>query len=493
MEQFRNFIGGQFADAIDGRKLDVIEPATGAVYAQVARSGTEDVGRAVQAAQGAFPEWSGMGASARSERMLKLAQLIEDDLERFARAESVDTGKPIALARSVDIPRAVENFRFFATAILHTETAAHFMDATPTGGTAINYTLRAPRGVAGLISPWNLPLYLLSWKIAPAIATGNTCIAKPSEVTPATATLLAEKLNDASIPAGAVNIVHGLGDECGAKIVEHDGVRAVSFTGSTGVGKWIGESCGRALKPVSLELGGKNPTVVFDDADMDEALPTSVRAAFANQGQICLCGSRLLVQAGVYDEFVRAFIERTKAITIGDPLDEKTQHGASVSAAHLEKIERAVDRARELGGNILTGGRRVPAAELPERCAGGYFYEPTAIAGLANECDVIQEEIFGPVVTIQRFKDEREAIELANSTAFGLAASVWTSDLNRAHRVAHAIDSGIVWINCWMLRDLRTPFGGMKASGVGREGGNEALRFFTEPKNVCIAHNRDTP
>ncbi|MEQ9616990.1 MAG: aldehyde dehydrogenase [Phycisphaerales bacterium] len=487
MEHFRNFIDGEFREASSGATLDVHEPASGAVYAQVARSNAHDVNIAVKSASEAFPEWSGMGAAERSKRMLALAQAIEDDLDRFANAESVDTGKPIALAKSVDIPRAVANLRFFATAILHTESQAHPMDSTPAGGTALNYTLRAPRGVAGLISPWNLPLYLLTWKIAPAIATGNTCVAKPSEVTPATATLMAEKLNGAGIPKGVVNILHGLGDECGAEIVKHKDVAAVSFTGSTKVGEWIGEHCGRALKPVSLELGGKNPTIVFDDADMGEALPTSVRAAFANQGQICLCGSRLLVQSGVYDEFVRDFVERTKAIAIGDPLNTATQHGASVSAPHLAKIEAAVDRARELGGEVLTGGRRFPTGSLPDRCKGGYFYEPTAIAGLANDCDVVQDEIFGPVVTIQRFETEDEALTLANSTAYGLASNVWTSDLTRAHRVASRLESGIVWVNCWMLRDLRTPFGGMKASGVGREGGNEALRFFTEAKNVCVS------
>lgn len=487
----RNFIDGEFVDPAGEDWLDVIEPATGARYARCPASDRADVDRAVEAAQAASETWANTPARERSAIMMRIADGIEQHLDRLALAESIDSGKPISLARSVDIPRAAENFRFFATAILHTRSDLHEMDGAtgPTGGSALNYTLRRPLGVVGLISPWNLPLYLLTWKIAPAIAAGNTCVCKPSEVTPMTAMLLGEILREAGLPKGVINILHGRGDDAGGAIVTHPGVKGVSFTGSTRVGSWIGERCGSALKKCSLELGGKNPFVVFDDADLDLAVTTCVRASFANQGQICLCGSRLLVQQGVYDAFVTRFIERAREIRVGDPLDEQTQHGALVSTQHAAKVASYVEKARALRADVLLGGSYIDADRLSSRCAGGEgsaFFEPTVLAGLPNDCDVIQDEIFGPVVTLQRFDDESEAVRLANSTRYGLASSVWTTDLSRAHRVADAIDSGIVWVNCWMVRDLRTPFGGMKSSGVGREGGDEALRFFTEPKNVCV-------
>ena len=479
MQKLQNYIAGKFVDPVGTEWIDVYEPATGAVYAHLPASGAEDVRLAYESAKSAFPAWSGMSAEKRSAYLYKLADLIERDLERLAEAESRDTGKPIGVARAVDIPRAAANFRFFAGAILHSDSSAHDTD-----GQAINYTLRKPRGVAGLISPWNLPLYLLSWKIAPAIATGNTCLAKPSEVTPMTAFLLAELVAEAGIPPGVVNIVHGLGDPCGKAIVEHPNIPTISFTGSTAVGKWIGSTAGGMLKRISLELGGKNPNVIFADAELDQAVDTACRGAFSNQGQICLCGSRILVEESIAETFTSKLVERTKAIRLGDPLDSDVEFGALVSAEHQAKVAGAVDRARELGGEVLIGGNRFTPKN--PRCASGYYYEPTIIRGLDMDCDVQQDEIFGPVVSITTFKDESDAVRLANNTSFGLASMIWTSDVSRALRVAQAIDAGIVWVNCWMLRDLRTPFGGAKASGVGREGGTDALRFFTEPKNVCV-------
>ncbi len=477
MIRFRNYIGGKFVDAASGRTLEVFEPAAGRAYAQAADSGPADVEAAVKAATLAFPGWSSTPVAERSLLLDRLAGLIEDRLEDLARAESIDTGKPISLARRVDIPRAAANFRYFAGAALHTKSDLH------EGQAGFNWTLRRPRGVAGLISPWNLPLYLLTWKIAPALATGNTVVAKPSEVTPATAALLCELAAEAGLPPGVLNIVHGRGDQAGAALVNHPDVPTISFTGSTGVGRWIAEHAGSRLKRVSLELGGKNPFVVFADSDVDAAIATACRAAFTNQGQICLCGSRMIVERSVYDRFVEGLIAGAKALKIGDPLDDTTDLGSLVSRPHHAKVTKAVEQAKALGGEVLVGG---PPAELPERCREGWFYGPTVIAGLASDCAVEQEEIFGPVVSVRPIDDETEAVRLANATPYGLASVLFTGDLNRARRVSEQIRAGIVWVNCWMLRDLRTPFGGMGQSGVGREGGEEALKFFTEPKNVCI-------
>ena len=478
--QIQNFIDGQFVEPVGGKYLDNIEPATGKPYSHVAESDTRDVELAVAAAEKAFPEWSQRPAAERSKILLRIADLIERDLEKLARAESIDTGKPLSLARSLDIPRAASNFRFFATAILHTESEAHITD-----NVAFNYTLRQPRGIAGLISPWNLPLYLLSWKIAPAIACGNTAIAKPSELTPMTAFLLCEIAREAGLPNGVLNIVHGTGPSVGAPITAHPKVTTISFTGGTITGKKVAEACAPLFKKVSLELGGKNPNIVFADADLDAAIAGSVHSSFANQGQICLCGSRVFVERSAYDDFVGRFLAKASKLKSGDPLDDQTEQGAIVSKTQLDKVKFYVDLAQKEGGQIALGGKA--PEPINDRCRDGFFFKPTVITGLPVSCRTNREEIFGPVITITPFDNEEEVIGYANDCEYGLASSVWTQNLNRAHRVAERINTGTVWVNCWLVRDLRVPFGGMKQSGVGREGGEEALRFFTEPKNICIA------
>ena len=480
LPRIKNFIDGRFVEPVGGKYLDNIEPATGKPYSQVADSGKADVDLAVAAAEAAFADWSEKPAAERSKILLRIADLIERDLEKLSRAESIDTGKPLSLARSLDIPRAASNFRFFATAILHTENEAHITD-----GVAFNYTLRQPRGIAGLISPWNLPLYLLSWKIAPAIAVGNTAIAKPSELTPMTAYLLCEICKEAGLPNGVLNVVHGTGPNVGAAITAHPKIGTISFTGGTVTGREVAEAAAPLFKKVSLELGGKNPNIVFADADLDAAIAGSVRSSFANQGQVCLCGSRVFVERSAYKDFVDRFIDKASQLKIGDPLDDKTEQGAIVNKAQLDKVKFYIDLAQKEGGKIALGGKAPES--INDRCRDGYFFPPTVITGLPVSCRTNREEIFGPVVTITPFDNEEEVIGYANDTDYGLASSVWTQNLNRAHRVAEKIHTGTVWVNCWLVRDLRVPFGGMKASGVGREGGEEALRFFTEPKNVCIA------
>src|SRR5213080_3285244 len=479
-DKIQNFIDGQFIEPVGGKYLDNIEPATGKPYTQVADSDSRDVDLAVVAAEKAFVDWSCTPAADRSKILLRIADLVERNLEKFARAESIDTGKPLSLARGLDIPRAAANFRFFATAILHTESEAHITD-----GVAFNYTLRQPRGIAGLISPWNLPLYLLSWKIAPAIAVGNTTIAKPSELTPITADLLCEICQEAGLPNGVLNVVHGTGPKVGAAITAHPKIGTISFTGGTVTGRKVAEACAPFFKKVSLELGGKNPNIVFADADLDAAIAGSVRSSFANQGQICLCGSRVFVERSAYEDFVDRFIDKASQLKMGDPLDEKTEQGAIVNKAQLDKIRFYVDLAQKEGGKIALGGSSPES--INERCQSGYFFQPTVITGLPVSCRTNREEIFGPVVTIMPFDKEADVIGYANDCDYGLASSVWTQNLNRAHRVAERIHTGTVWVNCWLVRDLRVPFGGMKQSGVGREGGTEALNFFTEVKNICIA------
>lgn len=474
----RNYIDGAFSDPVGGQFLDNIDPSTGNAYGLIPRSQAADVDLAVAAAKAAFPAWSSLSAAERSSWLMKVSNAIDAKLDTLALAESKDNGKPLKLATAVDIPRARDNFKFYATAILHDAYETHDM-----GVDGFNYTLRQPIGVAGCISPWNLPLYLFSWKIAPALAAGNTVVAKPSEVTPATAYLLSEILDEIGFPKGVLNIVHGLGAEVGAAIVAHHDTNIISFTGGTQTGKAISSVAAPMFKKISLELGGKNANVIFDDCDFEDAVNTSVRSSFANQGQICLCGSRIYVQRGIYEKFKAAFLKRVNGLTVADPLTKEARMGAVVSKEHMNKVLSYIELAKEEGGTLLTGGHRV---QLEGRCEKGYFIAPTVFENLPAGCRTNQEEIFGPVVTLTPFDTEEEALAMANGTAYGLAATIWTSDLKTAHRMAAGLHAGIIWVNCWLLRDLRTPFGGVKQSGVGREGGFEALRFFTEPKNICI-------
>lgn len=476
-----NLIDGRLQAPQDNRWLDIHEPATGAVFAQCPDSTDADVDAAVQAAQKAAPGWAATPSDERARLLHRLADLIEARLDEFAALESRDSGKPVALAKRLDIPRAVSNLRFFAAAIVAWDSESHAMESG-----AINYTLRRPLGVVGCISPWNLPLYLFTWKIAPALASGNAVVAKPSEITPCTAALLGELSIEAGFPPGVLNIVQGRGPSAGQAIVEHPAIKAVSFTGSTRTGASIAATAAPHFKKVSLELGGKNPAIVFADAELsDDNLDTIVRSGFANQGEICLCGSRLLVQRSIYETFRERYVAKVNALRIGDPQDASSDLGALVSREHFDKVMRCIEQAREEGGRILSGGE---ALTISGRCAEGWFVAPTVIDGLPNDTVTNQQEIFGPVVTLIPFDDEAEALAIANGTGYGLAASLWTTDLSRAHRMATQLEFGIVWINCWLLRDLRTPFGGSKQSGVGREGGVEALRFFTEPRNICIRY-----
>ncbi len=482
-ETIRNLIDGRLTEPAGGEVRDNFEPAIGKPYSTVPESTSEDVDSAVAAARRAFPGWSRTPAAERAAVMNRIADAIDANLDRLAEAESQDNGKPVSLARAVDIPRASANLRFFAAAATQFSSESHHMEEG-----AVNYTLRRPHGVAACISPWNLPLYLFTWKIAPALAAGNTVVGKPSEVTPMTAFLLSELCLEAGLPPGVLNVLHGTGASVGAPLIAHDDVSVVSFTGGTVTGAAVATQAAASFKKVSLELGGKNPILVFADCDRDATLDTVVRACFSNQGQICLCGSRIYVERPAYERFVEEFVARVAALRVGDPKDEATQQGAVVSRDHMDKVLGAIETARADGGEILCGGERV---RLEGRCADGWFVAPTVISGLDASCALNQEETFGPVVSVAPFDSEDEVVALANGTRYGLAASIFSRDVGRCHRLAEALDAGLVWVNTWMLRDLRTPMGGMKHSGVGREGGLEAMRFFTEPKNVCVKYEQD--
>ena len=458
--------------------MDNINPATGEIFCQIPDSNEKDIAIAISAAKRAFPAWSVTPAEERFKILNRIATLIDEHSDEMALAETTDTGKPLWLSKRVDIPRASANFRFFATGIMHFAAESHAME-----NKAINYTLRQPLGIVGCISPWNLPLYLFTWKIAPALAAGNCVIAKPSEVTPVTAFLVSRLCKEAGLPDGVLNIVHGQGSTTGEAIVKHPDVKAISFTGSTRAGARIASIAAPMFKKLSLELGGKNPNIIFADCNWEKMLKTTIQSSFSNQGQICLCGSRIIIEETIYDRFKKEFLGQVRQLKVGDPLEDSSKQGALVSQQHFEKVMKAIDIAKQEGGTILCGGN---AVKLEGRCANGYFIEPTVIEALGSECQTNTEEIFGPVVTLQKFKKEEEALQLANACSYGLSASIWTQDISCANRVAAKVEAGIVWVNCWLLRDLRTPFGGTKNSGVGREGGWEALRFFTEAKNVCV-------
>ncbi len=478
MELIYNFIGGKTREPAGNRWLEIHDPATGEVFARAPDSDGDDLEAAVAASKAARGAWMATSSEERAAILNRLAALVDEQADELARAECQDTGKPLSLARELDIPRVAANLRFYAGAATQFFSESHAM-----GGTAINYTLRSPLGIVGCISPWNLPLYLFTWKIAPALAAGNCVIAKPSEVTPHSAYLFSRLLNQAGLPTGVLNVLHGRGGSIGRAIVEHPDIEAISFTGGTATGADIAARTAGMFKKLSLELGGKNATVIFADARREAAVEGALKSAFSNQGQICLCGSRILIEQSAYEDYRDSLVACAQDLLVGDPLEAATQQGAVVSEQHYRKVMRAIERARKEGGKVLCGGE---AVKLKGRCAGGWFIAPTIIEGLDSNCRTNQEEIFGPVVTLQPFADEAEALALANATRYGLAASIWSQDISRCHRVAAGLQAGIVWVNCWMLRDLRTPMGGFKHSGVGREGGFEALRFFTEAKNVCI-------
>lgn len=477
MEKLYNFINGKFVAPNSNQYLEIFEPATGQTYAQVADSNSADIENAYESAQNAFGNWSSLSVKERADYLNKIAEGVESRLDEFAEYESRDTGNPISLAKSVDIPRAVSNFRFFA------EYGQEFnFESELNNDQSHNKIIRSALGVIGCISPWNLPLYLFSWKIAPALIAGNTVVAKPSEITPYTAFKLGEICQDAGLPQGVLNIIHGQGSIAGDALVNHSKIKAISFTGGTTTGKLIAKKTASSFKKLSLEMGGKNPSIIFSDCDLDKMMKTVVRSSFSNQGQICLCSSRILVEESIYEKFKTNFIQRVSDLRMGDPSEIETQFGALSSKGHFDKVIDYIEIAKQEGGKILVGGN---AKKLNGRCGNGWFIEPTIIEGLNNSCRTNQEEIFGPLVTLQSFKSEKDAIQLANETEYGLSATIWTEDNEKANRVSALIDAGVIWVNCWLVRDLRTPFGGMKQSGLGREGGDEALRFFTEPKNIC--------
>jgi len=472
-----NYIGGEFLPAKEGGKLELVAPATGKVYSYLSNSTEADLALAVKAAISAQPTWGDLKAEERAKYLFKIADLIDANSLEFAKLECLDTGKAVRFVEDIEVPRAAANIRFYGAAIMNFSSESHV-----SGANVLNFTRRDPLGIVACISPWNFPLHLLSWKIAPALAAGNAVIAKPSELSPLTAWRLAEVCKEAGLPAGVLNILHGEGKGIGEALISHPKVKAVSFTGGTATGRRIASVGAAQIKKISLELGGKNPLIVFADAHLEKAADAAVRAGFQNAGQICLCASRLLVEKKIYEPFKALLLKRLETWKLGNPNDRTTDQGSVISKAHQEKILGYIERAKKDGAKILIGGK----AYQPDAEFKGFFVEPTLIEGLSCDNAINQEEVFGPVVSMQSFDAEAEALQIANSTKYGLSASIWTQDIDRANRVARAIEAGVVWINCWNVRDLRTPFGGVKESGLGREGGWESLRFFTEPKNISI-------
>ena len=478
MELIQNYISGQYVNAISDEIIKIYEPATAKVYGELYDSNIEDVNSAVESAESAFPSWSALKVNDRSNYLIAIAEKIHSRLDEFACFESRDTGKPISLARSLDIPRSISNFKFFA------EYAKNFeFELDLNNDESQNRIMRLPIGVVCCISPWNLPLYLFTWKIAPALVTGNTVIAKPSEITPYTAYLLGDVCSEVGLPPGVLNIIHGKGPTTGNLLVNHSSIKAISFTGGTSTGRLIFKSASNSFKKLSLEMGGKNPAIIFDDCDYEKMLDTVVRSSFSNQGQICLCSSRILIENSIYEKFKIDFCLKVSNLIIGDPIEDNTSFGAISSFEQFKKVNDYIDLAVHEGGKILLGGSQ---EKINGRCSNGWFIRPTIIEGLESTSRLNQEEIFGPVVTIQPFEAESEAINIANDTDYGLSATIWTKDLEKARRVSRNIEAGVIWVNCWLLRDLRTPFGGMKNSGFGREGGDYAMMFFTEQKNICF-------
>ena len=480
MINVKNYINGQFLESISKNKIDNINPATGKIISTFPRSTKNDIDKAVDVAKNSFQKWKNLPIAQRASYLIKLGNEIKKNAKALAAAETADTGKPLHLSKKMDIPRSSENFIYFGNAIIHNASEFHKMD-----NNSFNYTLRQPVGVVGCIAPWNLPLYLLTWKIAPALATGNTVVAKPSELTPHTAYLLSKICNKINLPKGVLNIIYGLGSEAGEALVLHKDVPIITFTGGTETGKKIMKNSARNLKKISLELGGKNPNIIFDDADINLAVEISIKSSFLNQGQICLCGSRIFVQKKIYKEFKSKFLLKVKKLIVGDPENINTDLGALISKDHFNKVMGFIEKAKQEGASIIQGGNSLTNVG---KFKNGFFIEPTVIENADISSDINQKEIFGPIVSLNYFDSEEDVINFANNTNYGLSASIYTQNLNRAHRVANLIEAGTIWINTWLLRDLRVPFGGMKHSGIGREGGIDSLHFFTESKNVCVKY-----
>ena len=479
MIKIKNYINGKLSDSLDNEYLNVFNPSTGIIYAQCPNSSRNDLNSAIKSSEKSFSQWSKLKQNERGEFLFSIADLIEKNMDEFANAESMDNGKPYNLSKSLDIPRSIKNLRFFASLANSIEPESYHKE------NVVSHILKQPLGIVGTISPWNLPLYLFTWKIAPALVSGNCVIAKPSEITPYTAYLLSRICIEAELPKGVLNILHGDGKTIGREIVRHNKIKAISFTGGTKTGREIAIESSNSLKKINLEMGGKNPVIIFDDCDYNIMMNSLLKSSFLNQGQICLSGSRIYVQKTLYKKFRDDFIKKVKKLKVGDPFDDKTEQGAIVSEQHLKKIVKYVNHAIDEGGHIAVGGN---APIITGKCSGGWYFSPTVIEGLPQNSILNQEEIFGPVVTLNKFEGEDDAVKMANNTEFGLASIIWTEDLNRVHKLAEVLESGLVWVNCWLERDLRTPFGGIKNSGFGKEGGKYVLDFFTEPKNICTKY-----